>query len=190
MRSGGIAVGGIGIVSAVLLSACTHRLTVTSDLGIRGAPDWVNQGSNILATRGGRFFYGVGSAPPLGDASLQVDTADERARVEVARVLSTYLDAVSHDYLGATVAGGPAVGEAAVSRSLQAVTRLNLTGSKIIGRWRDPRTGIIYVLAQLDMMRVQQTLRGGREMHPAFSQYLTSQGNDIFDSRATTHTAR
>lgn len=180
---------GAWLALVLLLSACSHRLTVASDLGIQSAPDWVNRGTNVLASHGERFFYGVGSSPALGDQSLQVDTADERARAEVARVLGTYLKVASHDYLSATAAGGPPTGEGAVSRSIRAVTRMNLVGTKIIGRWRDPHTGIIYALAQLDMAHVQQTLHAVQAMNPSFGQYLKANGTNIFD-RVAAQTSR
>ena len=73
-------------VLVAVVSGCSSEPTkVESNLGIKGAPDWVNQGSNILSTKDGRLFHGVGSASQMGDLALQKSVADDRARAEVAR---------------------------------------------------------------------------------------------------------
>ena len=103
---------------ALALMACGGRTMVESDLRIKGAPDWVNEGTNVLKNKDGRLFHGVGSAPPMGSQSLQVSAADDRARAEVARILSSYMDVVSRDYLSSvSTSDGPQV-EQEVSRDI------------------------------------------------------------------------
>lgn len=172
------------IAVAVLLAGCAGRTTVESDLHIKGAPDWVNEGTNMLRTRDGRLFHGVGSAPPMGDRSLQTATADNRARAELARALSSYMDVVSQDFTAATGSGEAAVTEASVSRQIENMTRVNLTGSRIIGRWRDERTDIIYALAELDMEEVQSNLQRVRDMNQELRGYIAREGTNIFDRMA------
>ena len=82
----------------------------------------------------------MGSSPALGDEALQRSTADDRARAEVARMLSTYLDVVSSDYSASAGTGSNANADQSVSRQVKAVTKQNLAGSKIIGRWKDGKT--------------------------------------------------
>lgn len=65
---------------AVLAACSSSPSKVKSDLGLKGAPDWVNEGTNILNEKDGRLFHGVGSANPVGDMSLQTSVADDRAR--------------------------------------------------------------------------------------------------------------
>lgn len=166
---------------AVLLTGCAGRTTVESDLHIKGAPDWVNEGTNMLRTRDGRLFHGVGSAPPVGDRSLQTETADNRARAELARTLSSYMEVVSQDFTAAAGSGEAAVTEASISRQIENMTRVNLTGSRIIGRWRDERTGTIYSLAELDMEEVQSNLQRVRAMNQELRGYIAREGINIFD---------
>ncbi len=79
----------------LLLAGCSGKTMVESDLGIKGAPDWVNEGTQVLNDKDGRYFRGVGQAPPMADDSLQISTADSRARAEVAKMISSYID-VAH----------------------------------------------------------------------------------------------
>jgi hypothetical protein len=168
---------------ALLLSvaACSSTTKVESDLGISGAPDWVNQGSNILNNKDGRLFHGVGSASAMGDPALQKSTADDRARAEVAKILSSYLDVVSNDYLAAAKSGENAVNEESVSRQIKAVTKVNLSGARIIGSWRDPKTNIIYSIAELDMNHVKSTLAGVQDMNADLKRYIETSADNIFD---------
>lgn len=166
---------------ALALSACSGTTKVESDLGIKGAPDWVNEGTNILNEKGGRLFHGVGSASPMSDMALQKSVADDRARAEVAKVLSSYMDVVSSDYMASAKAGGENVAEEAVSRQIKALTKVNLTGAKIIGSWRDPKTNIIYSIAELDMKQVKETLAGTQDMNEDLRRYIETSADNIFD---------
>jgi hypothetical protein len=167
---------------AVAIAACSSTTKVESDMGLKGAPNWVNEGTNILNEKDGRLFHGVGSASPTGDMALQKSVADDRARAEVARVLSSYMDVVSNDYMASAKAGGAAnVSEEAVSRQIKALTKVNLTGAKIIGNWRDPKTNIIYSVAELDMKQVKSTLAGTQEMNEDLKRYVETSADNIFD---------
>ena len=177
---------GLIISSLVLffLAGCSGKTMVESDLRIKGAPDWVNEGTQALNDKGGRLFHGVGSAPSMGDDSLQKATADDRARAELARILSSYLSVASNDYSAAASSGGETVNEQAVSREIQNLSQINLTGAKIIGRWRDKRSGNIYSIAELDMKRMQQTLEKAEQMSPSLRDFLNRESDNIFDRLA------
>jgi hypothetical protein len=167
--------------AALILAACAGRTKVESDLHIKGAPDWVNEGTNILKHDNDRLFHGVGMAPAMGDMSLQTSTADDRARAEVAKILTSYMDVVSRDYTAAANGGGDQTSEASISRQIKNISRINLTGSRIIGHWRDTQTNVIYSLAEIDMQQLKTTLKQVHDMNEGFKDHLTNQGDQIFD---------
>lgn len=167
--------------STVLLYSCASKTVVESDLGISGAPDWVNEGTNILNNQKGRLFHGLGQAPSLGDESLQISTADNRARAKLAGILSTYLDAVSNDYLSASGSGKDAATEKTVSQQIRTLSKINLTGARIIAHWRDKKTRHIYSLAELDMDQVNSTLSSVKNMNEDLRRYIQDHGTNIFD---------
>lgn len=172
--------------AALLLSACATQNRVESNLNIKGAPDWVNQGTNILKTNDGRIFHGVGSAESMDPRYqfLQTSTADDRARAELARVLSSYIEVVSKDYAATAGTGKDTAYQFSISQQIDNITRVNLTGSRIIGRWRDKKTNVIYALAELDMTKVQDTIRGVKDMNEGLREYIQREGNNIFDRMA------
>ncbi|OIR05602.1 hypothetical protein GALL_123460 [mine drainage metagenome] len=172
----------LAIAATVLfIAACSSTTKVESNLGIKGAPDWVNEGSSVLNDKDGRLFHGVGSASPMGDMSLQKSVADDRARAEVARVLSSYMDVVSSDYMDSAKSGGANVADESVSRQIKNLSKVNLTGAKIIGSWRDPKSNIIYSIAELDMKHVKDTLSGVQEMDSDLKRYIETHADNIFD---------
>ena len=96
----------VGLALLITLG-CSSSTDIESDLGIEDAPDWVNEGSQAVSNKRGRLIQGVGSAPRLGDASLQKATADNRARAEVARIMASYMDIVMEDYSASSAGSDP-----------------------------------------------------------------------------------
>lgn len=173
----------IAAIAATLLglTACSSRTVVESDLGIDDAPDWVNEGTQAVSDDNGRLIHGVGSAGPMNDDSLQVATADTRARAEVARILSTYMDVVQQDFATNVRTGNGSLSDESVNREITAASKVVLNGARIIGRWRDEETGIVYSIAELDMRQAKDVMQGVESMNRQLRTYLANQGDDVFD---------
>lgn len=163
------------------LAGCSSSTEVASDLGMEDAPDWVNEGSQALNSDDGRLIHGIGSAPKMSDFSLQRSTADDRARAEVARVLSSYMNVVSQDYLATAGMGDDSVDEQVITRQVENVSRLNVAGAVIIGRWRDPENGAVWSIAELDLDKVKRVVSSAESMNADFQQYFEKHGETLFD---------
>ena len=171
------------IAAIASCSSSSEPTKVESNLGITGAPDWVNKGSAALSTKDGRLFQGVGSASPMGSMSLQESTADDRARAEVARELSSYLDVVSNDYVANVKTGATNNdSEASVSRQIKDTTEVNLSGARIIGHWLDKKTNTIWSIAELDLNHVKNTVAGVANMNTDLKKYIVDHADNIFDA--------
>ena len=165
------------LVLALLLAACSSQTYIESDMGLSDAPDWVNEGTQAVSDDDGRLIQGVGMAPTMGDVSLQKSTADNRARAEIARVLSTYVDAVINDYTASS-------GEDAdlnVEREIRSTTQLALSGARILGHWKDENTGDVYAFAELDMDSVDETLATATSLSDAFKDHYKTTADANFD---------
>jgi hypothetical protein len=168
----------LGILFLVLaLGACSGKTVIESDMGISNAPDWVNEGTQAVDNDDGRLIHGLGMAPPMGDISLQKATADNRARAEIARVLSTYVDAVIKDYTAS--AGSEA--DLNVERVIQSTTQLALSGARILGHWKDDDTGDVYAFAELDMDAVDKSLQTAAYLSEAFKDHYKNNADANFD---------
>jgi hypothetical protein len=159
------------------LGACSSKTTIESDMGLDNAPDWVNEGTQAVSDDDGRLIHGVGMAPAMGDVSLQKATADNRARAEIARVLSTFVDAVINDYTAST--GGAA--DLNVEREIRSTTQLTLSGARILGHWKDENTGDVYAFAELDMEAVNKTLETATSLSAAFKDHYRKSTDADFE---------
>jgi hypothetical protein len=162
---------------ALALGACSSKTSIESDMGLNNAPDWVNEGTQAVSNDGGRLIHGVGMAPPMGDVSLQKATADNRARAEIARVLSTYVDAVISDYTAST--GGET--DMNVEREIRSTTQLVLSGARMLGHWKDEDSGDVYAFAELDMDAVDKSLQTATALSEAFKGHYKQNANANFD---------
>ena len=162
---------------ALVLGACSGKTSIESDLGLDHAPDWVNEGTQAVSDDDGRLIHGVGMAPVMGDASLQKSTADNRARAEIARVLSTYVDAIIVDYTASS--GGES--DLDVEREIRSTTQLALSGARILGHWKDDENGDIYAFAELDMEAVDRSLETATSLSAAFKDHYRQNAAANFD---------
>lgn len=165
------------LIPALTLGACSSKTEIESTMGLDHAPDWVNEGTQAVSDDDGRLIHGVGMAPPMGDVSLQKSTADNRARAEIARVLSTYVDEVITDY---TASGGGATDQS-VEREIRSTTQLALSGARILGHWKDEDSGDIYAFAELDMESVDQILQTATSLSAAFRDHYKRNAAANFD---------
>lgn len=89
-----------GAVLGIIITGCTiEPIREENRVVIKDAPEWVNKGSMIFGGKEGRLFIGVSSVTLQGDLALQKSIADDRSKAEVARVLLSYVNEVSNEYL-------------------------------------------------------------------------------------------
>ncbi len=162
----------------LVLWGCSSSTKIESDLGISGAPDWVNEGTQAVDTKNGRFIYGVASAPAMGDDSLQTSTVDTRARAEVARVISTYIDSTLSDYSASSGADEASLN---VEQSINGITQTVLNGSKIKGRWRDKNTDNLWSFAEMDMEALDDAISTSDKLSQNFKGYYSKNNSANFD---------
>jgi hypothetical protein len=119
--------------------------TARPDSDTKNPPDWVVRGGGwATVVSGKRAFYGVGIASHINDRSMLIESADTRARVEIAKIFSVFMQSV---YSEQQHAAGAAVAERNISAGTEAV----LSGTLIKERWTDTATGELYSLAILDL---------------------------------------
>jgi len=164
------------LLGVILVAACSSQRTLESDLGLSDAPDWVNQGTQAVDDASGRLLQGVGMATTMSDSALQRSTADNRARAEIARILSTYIDSTIKDYS----ASAGAEGNADVEQLLRSSTRSALSGARIVARWRDPDSGDLYSFAELDMQQVEILLSTSSALSAEQQKYLSDHAEQEF----------
>jgi len=152
---------------------------------VKGAPEWVNFGSNISGNKDERQFQGVGFALVVGDMAMQKATADDMARAEVARLLSSCIRIISTDLLASNRLaenGDKNMGqsEADISLQIKNIIKSSMASTRIIKSWRDPNSNAIWSLAVLDMKKVVDTTTGISDVNVGLKRYIEKDAcNDI-----------
>lgn len=168
-----------------------NEISMEESPAIKGAPDWVNKGSRLLATTRGAMFYGVAVAVPMGDMALQKAVADDRARAEVTRVLTAYLDAVSAEYIAAVSPPGAVAKNAEMAQPLASAENVSsrlggsiksiITNTRIIGSWREPSSSNIWSIAELDIKHVKNTVAEMDGINADLKRYIEAEAGNIFE---------
>ena len=168
----------IVLIASAMLSPC-----LASGPGIKDAPQWVNTGTTYETMQGTRYFHGVGLAPTMGDRALQQASAERRARSELQRILSTYLNDLASQYK-TTSADTASTPEDKATEQLTRLGKPALQAAKTVARWRDPRTGTLYILLQLDLNEVKRIAENNAEISPATRQFMQEYADIVFDSES------
>lgn len=170
------------VLCSLALAGC-QKAAIESDLGLEDAPDWVNQGAVAVEDEQGQLIQAVGMSERMGDRSLQRSTADSRARAEVARVLSTYVDYTLDDY--ASFKEGEV--EAKVRRRVESRTQQVLHGVRIRARWRNPDNGDLYSFAEIDIKGFLQDMEKADRKGASWSEYLEQKEGSPFEAFTREH---
>lgn len=169
------------LLAAGLMTACGNA-PLKGGLGIKGAPDWVDQGTQVLNDQDGKVIHGVAMVQAMPDLSLQESTADTRARAEVARVLNTFIHDATQDYNAAAGTGKDQSVDQSISRQLQTITDQNLSGVIILQRWHNPNDGSMWSIAALKLSQVKDSIANAQDLNAGFRDYFKANADNIFDS--------
>ncbi|HDO23313.1 MAG TPA: hypothetical protein ENG86_10800 [Nitrospirae bacterium] len=101
-------------------------------------------------------------------------TADDRARNEVAKIFQFYTASLAKDYMASTMAGDPNATseEQHVEQAIKTVTSMTLSGVEIVDHWDNPKTGELFSLARLDLAAFKNNLQRARELNGKVRDYI------------------
>ena len=132
----------------------------TSVSGSANEPAWVTRGAGAFQDDTGFAFYGVGVVQGIANKGLEVQTADSRARADLARALDTYVANFMKDYMASAVASDMKSSEEEqfVSSITKSITEATLVGSQIVNHYRGP-DGTLYSLARLSFDQMESNMK-------------------------------
>ena len=166
-----------------LVSAYTLLLCLTA---CGGPPKWVDKGSGYLNTDEDKAFYGMGSVVGVKNEPLAWDTAENRARAEVAKNFETYTAYLMRDYAASTTAGdfSASAEEQNIERAIKTFSSVTLSGVHPVERYKDPDTKAYYVLAKLSLDDMQKSLAKAKELNGEVRDYVRKNAERLFDRLA------
>jgi len=163
--------GGVAIALMIGLAACG------------GPPNWVKQGSGAFNEKDSKGFYGVGSVIGVRNEPLAWDTAENRARAEIAKSFETYTGYLMQDYAASTTAGdfSKNTEEQHVERAIKTVTTATLSGVRPIDRYKDEKTGTYYVLAKLNLEEMKDNMEKAKELNAQVRDFVRKNADRLFE---------
>jgi hypothetical protein len=163
--------GGVAIALMIGLVACG------------GPPKWVKQGSGAFNEKDSKAFHGVGSVSGMRNEPLAWDTAENRARAEIAKTFEAYTGYLMRDYAASTTAGDFTrnTEEQNVERAIKTVTTTTLSGVRPMERYKDEKTGTYYVLTKLNLDDMKDNLEKAKELNAQVRDYVRKNADKLFE---------
>jgi len=152
---------------------CTFFLVMAGCFG--SVPKWVNQGSGAFQSDT-KAFYGVGAIKGIHNSPLATNAADNRARVELEKILQTYSASLMRDYAASSVEV-----EFGKRVAVKIFSATALSGVQIGNHWTDKNEGITYALAKLDLDDFEAQIEQAKVFNGAVREYLRKNANRLFD---------
>lgn len=148
-----------------------------------GPPQWVQRGSGAFNDKDEKVFYGVGSVVGVKNEPLAWDTAENRARAEIAKTFETYTGYLMRDYAASTTAGDFTrnTEEQHVERAIKTVTTVTLSGVRPIDRYKDEKNNAYYVLAKLSLEDIKNNLERVKELNAELRDFVRRNAERLFD---------
>ena len=160
-----------------------------------GVPRWVNKGSGAYDGEHGKAFYGVGLVKGIQNPSLSRQTADNRARGEIAKMFDVYVAAMMKDYQRSTTAGdfSASAEEQDVVSAQKTITEVVLRGVEVRDHWVRPEDGTLHALAILDLNGMMRSLNEAHKLNAKVRDWVRANARRAFndlDRELSTRTER
>jgi hypothetical protein len=177
----------VTLLSLALLAACAPtpppRAAVPTPPPESGTPKWVNRGSGAYDGEHGKCFYGVGVVNGIRNPALARQTADNRARGEIAKIFDLYIASMMKDYQRSTTAGNfkASAEEQDVVSAQKTITETSLPGIEVRDHYTDPATGSIFALAVLDLEGMGKALGSAKQLDARVTGFVRDNSRRAFE---------
>ena len=167
-------------VSFLFFAAVTVVLAACS-----GTPKWVDKGGGYMSGKDSKAFYGVGAVTGIRNEPLAKETADNRARADLAKYVDTYTAYLMRDYAASTTAGNFAKTseEQNVERAVKTFVSAHVSGVQVVDRWeKDEKSGkVTYSLAKMDLASFKENVGQMKELNEAARDFVRKNAERAFD---------
>ncbi len=175
---------GMMAATALMFAACGgDQKKPDAQIDHSNRPAWVDKGGSAFSGDKAKAFYGVGAASGIKSISMARNTADSRARGEIAKMMKTYVANLYKDYQRATSSSqdpNATAEEQDVSNTMKQYTEAELSGVDIVDRFTD-NDGTVYALAKLDFDKFRDGLDQMKQLNAKVRDYVRANADKAFD---------
>jgi hypothetical protein len=180
-----VLVGGLMTFAVVALAGCGGSSKAAQGGGGEGlgeAPEWVNRGSRV--EKGS--IFGVGSVQGVANTPLARDTAANRGRAEISRILEVYSASLMKDYSASTTAGDMSASseEQRVEQAIKTFSANLMKGTETKDFYLAPN-GTWFCLVELNFERSREVAAVGAQMGPGMKKWVDENGDDVLNGLET-----
>jgi hypothetical protein len=174
----------VGLCATALMLACGgEKKADVAAVDHSNRPAWVDKGGSAFSGDKAKAFYGVGIASGIKSVSLARSTADNHARVEIARSMRSYVTALYKSYQRATSSSADANASAEeqdVQDTMKNYTEAELSGVDVVDRFTDS-DGTVYSLAKLDFEKFRDGLDQMKQLNAKVRDFVRQNAETAFD---------
>ena len=158
-----------GVFATLIMSAC------------ESTPKWVKTGT--YTGQDSKAFYGIGEVMGIRNEPLAWDVADNRARAQMVKVLSTYTAYLMRDYAASTAAGDfkRTTEEQNIEEATKTFAAATLNGVRPVDRYKDEKKGIYYVVVKMDLEDVKDMLTQSKELNGQVRDFVRKNADRAFE---------
>jgi len=158
-----------GVFAILIMSAC------------ESTPKWVKTGN--YPGQDPKTFYSIGEVMGIRNEPLAWDVAENRARAQMVKVLSTYTAYLMRDYAASTVAGDfkRTTDEQNIEEATKTFAAATLNGVRPVDRYKDEKKGIYYVVVKMDLENVKDMLMQSKELNSQMRDFVRQNADRAFE---------
>ena len=158
-----------GVFATLMMSAC------------ESTPKWVKTGT--YTGQDSKAFYGIGEVMGVWNEPLAWDAAENRARAQMVKVLSTYTGYLMRDYAASTSAGHfkKTAEEQNIEEATKTFAAATLNGVRSVDRYKDEKKGIYYMVVKMELEDVKDMLTQSEELNSQVRDFLRKNADRAFE---------
>ena len=165
-------------IAVMVLGGVFAAITIS---GCESTPKWVKTGT--YTGQDSKAFYGIGEVMGVRNEPLAWDAAENRARVQIVKVLSTYTAYLMRDYAASTTAGDfkRTTDEQNIEEATKTFAAATLNGVRPVDRYKDEKKGIYYVVVKMDLDDVKDMLTQSKELNSQMRDFVRKNADRAFE---------
>lgn len=163
--------------AAMLAGFCA----IVSLVACESQPKWVKTGTYKPDEK--KAFYSMGEVMGVHNEPLAWDAAENRARAQMVKMLSTYTAYLMRDYAAST--GVADFKRTAEEQNVEVATKTfaaaTLNGVRPVDRYKDEKKGIYYVVVKMELDDVKDMLMQSKELNSQMRDYVRKNADRAFE---------
>ena len=163
--------------AAVLASACA----VLSLMACQSTPKSVKTGSYTGPQA--KAFASMGEVIGIRNEPLAWEAAENRARAQMVKILSTYTASLMRDYAASTTVSDfkRTAEEQHIEEATKTFAAATLNGVRPVDRYKDEKKGIYYVVVKMELDDVKDMLMHSTELNSQMRDYVRKNADRAFE---------